>query len=272
MSLHTHTLFDDGMDDIETMCQAAYEKGLDAIGFSSHAPIEGTRFGVNWHMDKSRLAEYISEIKAARRRWEGKIAVFLGLELDYIKGIRSPLDSDIQSQCLDYIIGSVHYLAAHQNPFIIDGYVQEVEKGIEENFGGSGDAMMHAYWDAVTEMVCSGGFDIVGHLDLLKKHNAKGRWFNPESEQYLQRAEETIAAIASAGLTVEVNTGCINRKFLEEPCPSLPLLRILRRYNVPVLLSDDAHNAKDIGGNYSLARKILLEAGYEPVGLVSNFI
>jgi histidinol-phosphatase (PHP family) len=249
------------------MCRAAYDKGLTVVGFSAHAPVEKkTGFKTTWHMKDERLGEYMDEISAARRRWEGKIAVYRGLELDYIKGLRCALDNDIQSLNLDYLIGSVHYLLPpYGAPFTVDGPAAEVETGVMEGFAGDGEAMMNAYWDAVAEMLALGGFDIVGHLDLVKKNNATNRFFNMESETYLRRIEEVVRAVAAAaggGFVVEVNTGGINRGYLSEPYPSPAILRLLRRHNVPVMISADAHNAHDLDGHYQTACQALLDAGY----------
>jgi histidinol-phosphatase (PHP family) len=262
-SLHTHTVFCDGKYDVETMCRAAYEKGLSAIGFSSHAPIEKAGLATFWNMKEGRMDEYVHEVRAAQKRWEGKIAVYLGLEIDYIKGRRSALDSDITALNLDYSISSVHFLVPPQgNPFTIDGSVEEVEKGITEGFNGSGDAMMNAYWSAIMEMVTSGGFDIVGHLDLVKKRNTENRWFNREDDAYQRRTAEIVQAISAAGLLVEVNTGGLNRGLSEETLPSLSILRLLRQNNVPVTITADAHRTETLGGHYPTACQTLLDAGY----------
>jgi histidinol-phosphatase (PHP family) len=261
-SLHTHTVFCVGKDDVATMCRTAYEEGLAAVGFSSHAPVEKTGLESNWNMKEDRLAAYIDEVCAARRRWEGKIAVYLGLELDYIKGLRSALDRDIKGLDVDYLIGSVHFLIPPRGaPFTVDGPVEELEKGITEGFGGDGEAMMNAYWDTVAEMIALGGIDIVGHLDLVKKSNG-GRWFNTESSAYMQRANEVSRSISTAGLVVEVNTGGINRGYLAETYPSTSILRLLRQHNVPAMISADAHRADDLNGHYQEARQTLLDAGY----------
>jgi len=266
-SLHTHTVFCDGADDIETMCRAAYAKGLAAIGFSAHAPIGKTGLTSNWHIKDHRLDAYIDEVRAAGKRWEGKLPVYLGLEIDYIKGLRSALDADITALDLDYSIGSVHYLIPPRgDPFTIDGSAAEVETGIAEGFSGNAEAMMNAYWDAVAEMIVRGGFDIVGHLDLIKKNNLANKWFNKwfneESDAYKRRTEEAARAISAVGMVVEISTGGINRGYFAETCPSLPIVRLLRRYNVPVMISADAHNANDLDGHYQTARQTLLDAGY----------
>jgi histidinol-phosphatase (PHP family) len=269
-SLHTHTVFCHGKDDVETMCRAAYAKGLAAIGFSSHAPVDKAGIQSDWNMKSDRLGEYVDEVNAARGRWEEKIAVYLGLEVDYIKGLRSALDRDIQGINPDYLISSVHYLIPpHAAPFTVDGSMEELEKGISEGYGGDSKLMMNAYWNAVIEMVSLGGFDIVGHLDLIKKNNTANRWFDAEdlsfgdnSCSYMRCVEEVADTISSAGLVVEVNTGGINRGYINETYPSPAILSLLRKFEIPVMISTDAHCAEDLDGNYSQALKTLLDTGY----------
>jgi histidinol-phosphatase (PHP family) len=99
-------------------------------------------------------------------------------------------------------------------------------------------------------------------LDLVKKNNAANRFFDEQSAAYMRRAEEAVRAAASGGFVVEVNTGGINRGYLTEPYPSLAIVRLLRQYHVPVMISADAHNAHDIAGHYPVACQTLLDAGY----------
>ncbi|MDR1575102.1 MAG: histidinol-phosphatase [Treponema sp.] len=263
-SLHTHTLFCDGRDDVETMCRAAFDKGLCAIGFSAHGPLfKKTGIKTSWHISDERLDAYIGEVRSARLRWEGKLAVYLGLEVDYIKGLRSARDPDIQALPLDYIIGSVHYITPANGAelFTVDGPAEELERGVREGFGGDGEAMMHAYWDAAGEMIALGGFDILGHIDLVKKNNQDGRWFAIE-EACRGRAAETARLAAAAGLTVELNTGGLNRRITRDTYPSPSFLRLFRERRVPALITADAHRAEDLDGHYDVALQTLREAGY----------
>ena len=270
VSLHNHTVFCDGADDVEAMCRAAHDAGLDAVGFSAHAPVGRAGLRTRWHLPDERLEEYLDEVGTARRRWDGRLAVYLGLEVDYIRGLRSARDGDvaglIADGVLDYAIGAVHYaLPLEGDPLTfvtVDGPLEELQARMRAAFGGDGEAVAGAYWDAVLEMVALGGFDVVGHLDLVKKHNGKARWFDEEGAAHLARAEEAARAIAAAGLVVEANTGGMNRGYLSEPFPSLSILRILRRRGVPVVISADAHRAAHIAGHYAQAREFLREAGY----------
>jgi histidinol-phosphatase (PHP family) len=122
--------------------------------------------------------------------------------------------------------------------------------------------MLNAYWDAVMEMIALGGFDILGHLDLVRKNNQQGRWFDTDNADYLRRIEEIASAVSSAGIVVEANTGGINRGYVTDTYPSLSVLRLLCQYKIPVMISADAHRACDLDGHYPQARQLLLDAGY----------
>ena len=262
-SMHTHTLFCDGHDDVETMCRAAYEKDLCAVGFSAHAPIfKKTGIDSDWHLKEEKVDEYVSEVLAAKKRWQGKLEVFLGYEADYIKGMRSPLDSDIRAINPDFLIGSVHYIlpANGAPPFTVDGPLEEFEKGLKEGFNGDAGELMNCYYDNVLRMTEEGGFDILAHADLIKKNcQDKNLW---DKNDELIRQKEIAAALSRAGLTAEVNTGGINRGKIRDVYPSLPFLRLLREDNVPVIITADAHCARDISGNYDIALQTLKYAGF----------
>ena len=273
-SIHNHTTFCDGKDDIESMCRAAYEKKLYSIGFSSHAPSE-KQLGreIFWNLKEENISNYINEVRAAKERWNGKINVFLGLEVDYVKGKRSSLDSDITSMNLDYIIGSVHYICPgfkgkaicsgacaecgkHSDELIIiDDSMEEFCKGLNDGYGKDAEKLMNNYYDAILEMIELGGFDILGHVDLLKKNTINRNLWLKDNE--IKRQREVAEAVSKKNITIEVNTGGINRKNINEVYPSLTFLRIIKEFNIPVVITSDAHNINDINGNYNTAVETL---------------
>jgi len=262
-SLHNHSIFCDGEDDIETMCRAAFEMKLCALGFSAHAPItKKTGIESDWHLPDNKFDKYVEEVQAAKKRWRGKLDVLLGLEIDYIKGLRSALDGDITAVNPDYLIGSVHFLvpANGAKPFTVDGPQEEFLQGLNEGFGGDAHALMNSYYDAEIEMLTLGGFEILGHADLVKKNCIGKNLWPPESEACRQR--EIALATAKAGVIAEVNTGGINRKKINETYPSAAFLRYFRENNTPVIITADAHRAADIKGNYDTAVQTLISAGF----------
>jgi histidinol-phosphatase (PHP family) len=272
--LHTHTDFCDGKDSVEAMCGAAFEKGFASIGFSAHAPSEHAVQKTDWHLPQARLAEYLDAVRSAGQRWAGKIAVYLGLEVDYIKGRMGPADRVYRELGLDYVIGSVHYVFPPDGgePFTVDSPEDEFERDLHSHFHGDGEALAAAYWDMAAEMVQGGGFDILGHPDLVKKNNPGDKWFSTElcsdaAPLYREKSAAIIPLIARSGAVVEVNTGGQNRGLTAEPYPSLRLLGLLQKAAVPVIITADAHKTAHLGGHYEDARQTLLKAGYRQVSL-----
>ena len=281
--LHTHTTFCDGKADAETMCETAFAKGFDSIGFSSHAPI-AKKTGITsvWHMKDDKLDEYIGTIEAVRKRWKGKLSIYLGLEVDYIKGHCGPADADIQALPLDYIIGSIHYLISPKTgePFNIDEYPDGFINVLEE-FSHDGKALCEIYYDTYNSMVQDGGCDILGHFDLIKKNNGRYTFFSPAESWYkkcLVKTADQIAGFRAEAVkngrntaghvpVVEVNTGSMIRGYTAEPYPSPDMLALLAERNIPLVLNADAHAPDHLGGKYGEAIQCMQEAGYSAMVL-----
>jgi histidinol-phosphatase (PHP family) len=271
--IHTHTNFCDGRDDIETLCRFAYEQGFVSLGFSSHAPIhKKTGLVSDWHISENRFGEYLDEVLAARRRWAGKLPVYLGLEVDYIKGMIGPADREFQSLELDYLIGSVHYVLPPDGgqPFLVDDPPETLKQNIREHFGGDPAGLIETYWDAMDDMIRAGGFDLLGHADLIKKNNRGDQIFSGKSENYRRRLEKTANLAALSGVAVELNTGGIIRGWTDETYPELNFLRPLKETHTPIVITADAHRAEHLGGYYAEARKTLREAGYTQAALFTG--
>jgi histidinol-phosphatase (PHP family) len=111
-------------------------------------------------------------------------------------------------------------------------------------------------------MISLGGFDILGHADLVKKNNSHNEWFSRDSKTYRNCIKEIASLCSGSEFTVEINTGGLNRKKTLETYPDLCFLRLLRAKNVPVIITADAHRAEDLDGHYAAAVETLLEASY----------
>jgi histidinol-phosphatase (PHP family) len=273
--LHTHCDFCDGAADIETMCRAAHGRGLASIGFSSHAPLPANPLipPTSWHMASDRLEAYAAAVRSAAARWAGRLEVYLGLEIDFIAGVGGPADRRWQSLGLDYAIASVHYLVPPNGapPFTVDGSAAEFAAGVRTGFGGDGEAAAAAYWAALRAMAEAGGFDVVGHLDLVKKHNADGAWFDPAGDSYRTAALAALDAVAAAGLVVEANVGGMNRGFLAEPYPSPELMAACRARGIRMAVYADAHRPEHLGtDNEKKARLSMGSAGYSAAAVFSG--
>jgi histidinol-phosphatase (PHP family) len=240
---HTHTLLSDGHSSYEDMVCAAIEKGLDEIGFSDHVCLKP----VIWALQEIDLPVMTHQILEIKEKYSHLITVRYGIELDYFPGKEEELSRIIDTLPLDYVIGSLHFIG-------------------EWNFDGdqslygkwSNDHLYAMYYDLVRQAAASGLFDILGHLDIIKKFAVY-----PESDlTYLY--EETAGVIRNSGMVVELNTGGFDR-----PCaefnPGPQWLEILHSHGIPVTLTSDAHHPDQIARHYQNAIELLKKTGYHEI-------
>ncbi len=260
-SIHTHTHWCDGKSSVEALCQSAAEKGFVSLGVGGHAPLP---FESDCNMDLADIPAFREEVFAARDKWQGNLEVYIGLEVDWIKGLCGPADGTLLRRDWDYLLGSVHYLApAGQKPFAVDGPIAEFEEALEKTYGGDIRALVLDYWDSVCQMIEVGGFDLVGHLDLIKKHNAGGRFFDPTAPWYREAAHRAVEALVKKRLICEVNTGGLARNRCTELYPSPELIDAVRDAGGTISIQSDAHAPEQLDGYYREGRDFLLERGWK---------
>lgn len=227
---HTHTTFCDGKNTPEEMVLAAIEKGFTRLGFSSHSDMLLDFEG------------YRSELRRLTEKYATKIWLFAGLELELAK----PRPEYLARLPFDYLIGSHHFLAAPDGGFFaIDSSPEELARGVNAHFDGDWYAFASAYYAAIRSTM-KDDFQIVGHVDLIRKFNAKHGFFSELADRYLGEMEATADAIAASGKVVEVNTGAISRGWMNDAYPSKAFRDLLRARRVRFVLSSDAHAANAI--------------------------
>lgn len=259
---HTHTNLCDGNDSAASIVSQAIRKNLQDLGFSAHG---AWPFATEWHLPANRYTEYIETIRALADKNAGAIRILCGFEADYIPGITAPDSSIYRAFAPDYLIGSVHMLAGSgkaKGVWSVDGPVEEVAQGLSDVFGNDGKRAVQQYWHTVREMVTVCDFDIIGHLDLVRKRNGVLHFFDESEPWYKRELQQTVKVIARSGKIVELNTGGMARKAIDGIYPSEPLLALLNKRNVPVTLSSDAHTATDIDFAYETASAAAWHAGY----------
>jgi len=241
---HTHTTWCDGRDTPEAVVLCAIAKDFDAIGFSSHASFPEAEPSV---LHPSLGLRYAAEIRDLKRRFADRIDVFLGVEADYIPGVTTPERSRYADLNLDYLIGSIHYVVAPDGACVpVDHTPELLADGIRKHYEGDVRAYIRDYFKQQRDMVRSFDFDIVGHLDLVRKFNARHPYFDETADWYLEELVKTAEAVAASGKIAEVNTGAISRGWLDDAYPSVFFRDLLRKRGVRFILSSDAHAADSI--------------------------
>ncbi len=263
---HMHCHYCDGKGSPEDMLQSAIEKGFQSVGFSSHAPLP---FENDFCMLQENLDAYLREISQLRDSYRAKrkddIQVYVGLEIDYVHELTKPSDDKWQQLGLDYCIGSVHTLAAPnaQYPMLsVDGPHDEFMTLLDDVYQGDAQEMIRVYYQRVAQLCESGGFDILGHYDLVKKHNKSLRFFDEEAAWYQDVAISTLDAVAKSGVILEVNYGGMLRGATDDVYPSAWILKEALKRNIPVQINADAHAPHHLAVHHEKCRALLLDIGF----------
>ena len=260
---HTHSVFCDGKSTLEEVAKSAFDCGIKYLGFSSHSAYPAT---TGCEMHPENFQKYKATIEELKKQYSGKMEVFYGFEADYLPPLSWPDYSYYKNFNPDYLIGSVHFVWNRDVPqngtMTVDDETEKVKNGLENIFFGDGKKMVQTYFDHQRQMLKSCDFDIIGHIDLIRKRNAALKFFSETDSWYKNELQATAKEIAKAGVVVEINTGGMSRGAIDSPYPSLEFLKILKKLDVPILFSSDAHSSEHLVYGFDVAADLAKKAGY----------
>ena len=256
-NFHTHSHWCDGKGELSDYVELALANGFTALGFSGHAPVP---FPSTFAIKDDQYVAYCDEVRRLKAKYVGRIEISLGLEIDYIPGMQEDFAPLIEKGGLEYTIGSVHLIPSTATPqcaedlWFIDGPRQETyDDGLNRLFGGDIRRGVRAYFHQQNDMLLNCRPTIVGHPDKIAMHN-RGRYFTEDEPWYEELALETLRLIHECDLICEVNTRGIYKKRHPDYYPSRRLLKAMKQWRIPVLVSTDAHAPGDL---------LLTEGAYE---------
>ncbi|MDR1785492.1 MAG: histidinol-phosphatase [Spirochaetaceae bacterium] len=254
---HTHSVFCDGSATAEEMVLAGIDAGLDIIGLSAHAMWP---YSSLWHLPAGDYGAYAAEVRRLQGVYGDSITVLLGFEADYRPPLSVPTRDTYAQFAPDFLIGSVHYIAG--GAFCVDAPADDVGRGLADRYRGNGKDLVRDYYGAVRECLRTCDFDIMGHIDVVRKRNGQIHFFDEGDSWYRDELEETARAAAESAVIVEINTGGIARGAIDDVYPSGDFLSRLHAHGVPVMINSDAHVARDITCAFDRAKKAAKDAGY----------
>lgn len=260
MNYHFH---DDASSDADAPlarhCEAAAGEGLRHLCVTNHVEVmdEDGRWTVELEEAVPRFRDEMAAASAARRRWP-QLELRVGAEFEYRAEWTERLDDLAGEVEFDLVLGSVH---------VVDGL--NVSGGPEPATYFTGRTRPEAYrryFETVADMVAWGGFDVVGHFDLVARygHRHHGRYDPGEFEDVIR---PTLEAMADAGLGIEVNaSGTVQAP--GEPYPRREILSWAREAGVPFLtLGTDGHAPDQLVRGLSRAARVARRAGWREATL-----
>ena len=248
---------------LEEYVQRGIELGLDHLGLSDHMPlihIKPQEYYPEMAMPMEELPRYVEECLKLKERYRGQIELRVGLEGDYIEGFEEEIENIIQAYPWDYVIGSVHFLGKWD----ISDYRQI--HGWEDK---DPIIVYRRYYDAVQKAAASGLYDIMGHLDVIKRFGFKP---GPEhNDEVMDLENAVLKAVLHSGRAMELNASGLS-KDCREMFPSKRMLEEAIRLGIPLTLGSDAHQPKKLGEYLDEARGLLTELGVEELAVFENRI
>lgn len=238
---------------LEEYVQQGIQIGLSQIGLSDHMPllhVNPAEYYPEMAMPMEELPRYVEECFSLKEKYRGQIDVRVGLEGDYIEGWEAEIERIVQAYPWDYVIGSVHFLGEWD----ISDFRQT------HNWEGKDILSVYEqYYDAVQKAARTGFYDVMGHLDVIKRFGYKPA---PELDAEVQALENAaLEAVRSSGVAMELNASGL-AKACAEMFPSRRMLARAYELGIPLTVGSDAHDPKKLSENLDQARKTLYKVGF----------
>ena len=212
--------------------EKAIELGASRIVFTDHAPFPGNPF--RNRMEMKQLPEYISSMKQLKNKYEGKIEILLGLEIeylptfhDYIKGLHDSGDFDL---------------------LMLGQHIYENEDGTWSFLNQDKSVEFKGISVATVQGIETGFFDVVAHPD--RAFRRCKEW----NADMMHASYDMINAAKKCGALLEKNYSSMERKGQYwEPF-------WIRAALLPQIEGFDAHSVEEIENRWTKHKKIITQA------------
>lgn len=184
--VHTFRCKHASQESDEDYIRAALDLGAEKISFTDHSPFPGNPFGNR--MDFEELPEYIESLSKLRSKYEGKIGIGIGLEVEFLPS-RIEYYRDLRNRyALDPLIIGQHFYERSSGHL---SFSDDKEYNEANEFIGCGEAII--------EGIKTGIFDVVAHPDRIFRRCS--RWTSETEEM----AGRIILVAAQNGVILEKN-------------------------------------------------------------------
>ena len=202
-------------------------------------------------------------IAKLKTEYKGKVDILCGIEWDSL--------SEDKPESYDYWIGAAHHLYGKNTGkyYEIDFRPQDLHDCIFDDFDGDPLAAVEAYF-AEVEKVAAKGPDILAHIDLIKKLNGEGEFFDEEAPRYRAAALKALSAAKEHNCLLEVNTGGVYRGYRKDFYPSAWMLEEWNKMGGKVIITSDSHDVSSLTFGFEEAAAAIKAAGFTSVEVLTG--
>ena len=248
---HIHTeLSGDASLLLEDVVRNANRWGLSGVCTAEHVDLipSDSRFAVYSH------EEATARITRLRDRYPQTL-LGLGVEITYREEAEDQIRSFLADHPLDMAMGSVHDVGAQ---YLREWVAQERDNRVSLR------TSLYPYVTLLRKMANSGLFDVLGHLDYIKRYDTRLRSMTL-LKLFEREIAETLEKQITGGGIIELNISGL-RHACQEAYPSLPILRLYRELGgCAVTIGSDAHTLAHMNLPLSLAVDLVRESNLEIV-------
>lgn len=217
----------------------AIERGIDEVCITDHMPLIGSTS--KDRMPQGTVGEYVDKVHRIQEKYEGKLSVKLGIEIDYHPSVLNEIESALNHYRFDYILGSSHLhcinsLDIFKKGLDKDTYAEEMLK----------NSILAAE---------SGYFDTISHLDMYKWVFITKNYKNYQEkesvlheERHMETVDKVLDAIKKNDLFLEMNVHfAANTEDMKNIYPSEMIMNAALKKGVKFAYGSDSHRHDHVG-------------------------
>lgn len=254
---HTHTRFcyHGSKAEQELYIDRAIELGFERYTISEHPPlpagwIDDPPLMKELAMPVEELPVYMEFVKEIKQRYEGKIEITVGLELDYLAG-RQDFTQQIVDEWqkdLEDVVYSVHYLPGVGGMRCIDYTPDDFQRNLIAYYGTM-DTVVDTYYDHVEQAIAQAAQlpmrVRIGHINLIEKFSSA---LPPIDEALIKRRlEKILPLLEKTKVGIDVNTAGLRVGTCGKPyVPEWFLAECMKR-GIACVYGSDSHKPEQVG-------------------------
>ena len=266
MKIDYHMHFEYGDYDenwVQGFFDAAKRRGLDEIGITEHSHtfpefkqlyyddliLDDSfvgEFQKKW-LKKNKFKHTLDDYFNFMAKLKQKHAIKTGIEVCNFQN-QSAVKAILDKYDFDYIIGSVHFL---------NGWAYDSSEIKSEWDNHDLHEIYEWYTQEVEKIAAAKLYDVLGHPFNIRLF----RYIpNFDVSNYLERVAR---ALKAADMAIDVNTGTRYRYPIEEISPYPEFMKVAAKYELPIIISSDAHKPEDCGNHCDEAIDYVKSFGYK---------
>lgn len=239
---------------IDAYAAQAVQRGITELAITDHVDfVPGApAYAFTTFAERERV------VRTAAERWaEQGVVIRLGVEVTYDRLHEAEIREHLARHRYDFVIGSVHVYA--DSPY-------HESRVAAWTAGRSLADIVAPYFDEVVAAIQSGLFDVIGHLDYVKRYlmpHVVPAQLAAAPELY----EPLLAALVETGTALEVNTSGLR----QAPRETYPPAAIVERFRVlggtRLSAGSDAHRKDAFTAGLEAGYRVAAAAGFRDLAI-----